>query len=43
MDHKLLLELSLFLNQELYKDNKINYQLYKNTENLILKQIIKGG
>lgn len=42
MNNNLLLELALFLNKEAFNDNKITYQLYKNTEELILKQIIKG-
>ena len=36
---QLILELSLLVNKELLKENKINYQLYKKTENYLLKQL----
>ena len=36
---QLLIELALFLNKELLTDNKINYQLYKITEDFLLSHL----
>ena len=36
---QLLIELALFLNEELLTDNKINYQLYKITEDFLLSHL----
>ena len=36
---QLIIELSLLVNKELLTENKINYQLYKKTEDYLLKQL----
>lgn len=40
IDNKeIILELALFLNKKLLTDNKINYQIYTQTENYILQKL----
>lgn len=38
-NHKILLELALYLNQELFNEHKISYQIYKYTESGILGEL----
>ena len=36
---ELIIQLALYLNKELLKDNQINYQTYKLTETSLLNQL----
>ena len=36
---KLILELAIYLNRELLDEDKISYQVYKMTEDLIIKRL----
>ena len=36
---KIVLELILFINKELYKEEKISYKIFKTTEENILKKL----
>ncbi len=38
-NNKLILELALYLNNELLKENRITYIMYKSTEDYILKYL----
>ena len=38
-EQKLLLELAILLNKDLLSNDKINYQLYKETEENLLNQL----
>lgn len=38
-NNKLILELALYLNNELLKENRITYIMYKSTEDYILKHL----
>ena len=39
---KLLLEIALFVNQELFREKVISYDVFKYTENKILSDIERG-
>ena len=38
-NNKLILELALYLNNQLLKEKKITYKMYKSTEDYILKYL----
>ena len=38
-ENKLILELALYLNNQLLKEKKITYKMYKSTEDYILKHL----
>lgn len=38
---RILLEVALFLNKELFSDNKISYKMFKYTEENILRELKK--
>ena len=40
---RIFLELSLFLNREMFKDEKISYEMYRMVEDLIMRQIKEIG